>query len=160
MAKKINTALLNNLSKRKKPTTEVNKAIAELHNVDENHNRIIDEMSTEEAIAFIKSQSHEGPKEPEKESKKVIEKPKSRVENKLHKLILDRKQNTDTPSTFAVSLQMIPEDYKLFNELKNKMKLDKGVMVSAKLFVHLCVDAFADKYKKELEELGVDVSDL
>lgn len=158
MAKKINTALLNNLSKRKKPTTEVNKAIAELHNVDENHNRIIDEMSTEEAIAFIKSQSHEGPKEPE--VKKVNDIQKSRVENKLHKLILDRKQNTDTPSTFAVSLQMIPEDYKLFNELKNKMKLDKGVMVSAKLFVHLCVDAFADKYKKELAELGVDVSDL
>ncbi len=165
-AKKTSTALLNSLNTRKKPPVEFYKAIGELHNVDENHDRKIDDMSTQEALSFIKSKTEQAAiEEPvivsEVETKKVVAK-QTKVFQKtgsglLHQRILDAKKAPEDVNSFGLSVKLQSEDYGLYTELKNKLKLDNGLNISANLFLHICIEAFKEKYQAELKTIGVKV---
>lgn len=170
MAKKnTTTALFNNISKRNIPTEEITKAISELNTVDEDHSRKIDTMNPKDIVEFVRDKNEliETPvktKEKKESNTKVTKTELDsyshvKTNNKLEKLIIASKSNSENLATYAVSLQMVNDDYLLFNEIKNKMKLEKGVLINTKIFVHLCVQAFRDKHRTSLEELGIRVGE-
>lgn len=150
--------------KQQRPPKFLTDAIGELNTPDKNHRTIAEQMTPDEKDKYYAKiiEENENKKDSTTKDDKPLSndikvKPKvnsSSIDNKLVKAITELNLSNMDTSKFNIIVD--DDSFKFINKFKYKLKMDYKINVSTKDMFFLCVQAFKEKNKKHLEDLGIE----